>query len=276
MAAVLITGKGGSGSWKIRGEQLGHAIGATVKPQATADDVSAHDVVVVVKKLPDRSVLRHAKRVVWDIVDAWPQPAGNSWDEWQAKRWLNDTFKTDCVFATRKMQADSAADGIFLPHHWRPGIAENPIRKHVQKVGYEGSERYLAHWRPVIDAECASRGWQFVVNPAELAELDIVLAVRGGEFEGYATRHWKSCVKLSNAIGSMTPFIGIPESGYKEIAQRGPVWVEKPEWLKNAFDFLENHNERLRVADEFRRLRPSLSLETIATGYSRWLQGLKF
>lgn len=276
MASILITGKGGSGSWKIRGEQLGEAIGATVKPNATASDVKAHDVVVVVKKLPDQSVLRHAKRVVWDIVDAWPQPTGNSWDEWQAKRWLNDTFRTDCVFATQKMQADSESNGLFLRHHYRPGIAENPIRQAVKKIGYEGSERYLSNWRPVIEAECAARGWRFVVNPAELADLDIVLAVRGGEFDGYATRNWKSCVKLSNAVGSLTPIICLPESGYKEVAPLGVVWADKPEWLANCFDFLASHAERLRVAESFARHRDWFSLGTVSREYSRWLQELRF
>ena len=36
---ILITGRGTSGSWKIRGEQLGQAIGATVAEQR----VHVHD-----------------------------------------------------------------------------------------------------------------------------------------------------------------------------------------------------------------------------------------
>jgi hypothetical protein len=114
-----------------------------------------------------------------------------------------------------------------------------------------------------------------VVNPAELADLDIVLAVRGGEFDGYATRNWKSCVKLSNAVGSLTPIICLPESGYQEIAPNGVVWVDKPEWLKNCFDFLACRSERLAVAESFARHRASFALDTVAREYCRWLQALK-
>ena len=86
---VLVTGRGKSGSWRVRGEQLGKAIGADVTPNAL--DVAAHDVVVMVKRLR-HDIIDRARRadvpLVWDVVDAWPQPEGNLWDRNACMAWL--------------------------------------------------------------------------------------------------------------------------------------------------------------------------------------------
>ena len=50
---ILVTGRGGAASWTIRGEQIGAALGATVKPKASLEDMRAADVILVVKKVPD-------------------------------------------------------------------------------------------------------------------------------------------------------------------------------------------------------------------------------
>ena len=47
---ILITGTGTSGSWKIRGEQLGAAIGAEIMPRAALANCRRADVVVLVKR----------------------------------------------------------------------------------------------------------------------------------------------------------------------------------------------------------------------------------
>ena len=47
---VLVTGRGGAGSWIVRGEQLGAQIGATVRPLAETAD--GFDLTIVVKRTP--------------------------------------------------------------------------------------------------------------------------------------------------------------------------------------------------------------------------------
>jgi hypothetical protein len=75
---VLVTGSGRSGSWIIRGEQLGRAMGATVL--ANAIDIGPFDVAVVVKRPPVDLVRRiHTAAVplVWDIVDRGQAPVAD-------------------------------------------------------------------------------------------------------------------------------------------------------------------------------------------------------
>ena len=76
---ILVTGGGTSGSWKIRGEQLGEAICADVLPRAGFADCSAAELIVVVKRAPPElldTVRRSGRPWVWDVVDAWPQRPG--------------------------------------------------------------------------------------------------------------------------------------------------------------------------------------------------------
>lgn len=272
---VLVTGSGKSGSWQIRGEQLGMAVGATVIPNAR--DVAAFDLVVCVKRVSPELVDRVRAAgvpLVWDVVDAWPQPAGNEWTEEQCRAWLKariEQIKPDAIVtATKAMAADCG--GFFLPHHARPSLERNPIRREVQTVGYEGGD-YLGRWRAMVEAECERRGWVFVVNPARLADVDIVVALR--DAAGYAPRHWKSAVKLSNAQGSGTPFIGNREAGYLEQAiGTAEKWADTPEELKAAFDALTPHKERARAAGWMHAAAPTLS--AVAQRYATWLAALKF
>lgn len=272
---VLITGRGTSGSWQIRGVQLGRALGATVVPNAM--DFAPHDLSVLVKR-PTADLLQrlHGEkiRILWDIVDAWPQPAGNDWGREQCLKWLADQVAeirpAGIVAATRAMATDCERFGVpvlALPHHARPGLRMNPIRP-IKVVGYEGSEQYIARWRPVIEAECARRGWQFVTQPAELADVDIVLALR--DSSGYAPKNWKSGVKLANAQGSGTPVICGREAGYLETASGAERWTDTPEELAAAFDSLEPTEERLTASRRLKDAAPSI--DSIAMTYLSWLR----
>jgi hypothetical protein len=165
--------------------------------------------VIVVKRADSALVSRiHAakKPLVFDCLDSWPQPHGNAWDRETAIREMRDRCAAirphAIVTATWRMQEDLANNEtpIFcLPHHARPGQEINPIRPSVEKVGYEGAPLYLGSWIDILRNHCKRRGWQFVVNPAHLADLDIVVALRGGKYDGYQPRAWKSNVKLANA-----------------------------------------------------------------------------
>lgn len=274
---ILVTGSGSSGSWQVRGIQLGAAIGATVAPKAL--DVAAYDLVVVIKRPPADLVARiHAAGVplVYDVVDAWPQPAGNAWSRDTCMTWLRGQIAAvrpaAIMAATGAMAKDCSEFGLpvaVLRHHARPGLQRNLIRKTVQAVGYEGAEHYLGRWRPIVEAECLRRGWRFVINPASLADVDIVLALR--DATGYAPQHWKSNVKLANAQGSGTPFIGCREAGYLETAiGTCEKWASSPEELVQAFDALTPQAERLRVSGWMMAAAPQL--DAVAASYRKWLE----
>lgn len=281
MKRILVTGNGKSGSWKIRGEQLGAAIGAKVESYYCAQP-DAFDFVVGVKRggfWDFRRACGGRIPFVWDIVDAWPQPTGNSWHTPECLAWLKAEISAKAplaiVAATQAMEADIREVGfkgpvLTLPHHARPGQAINPIRRVVQTVGYEGGEAYLGKWKPMLGAECARRGWKFVVNPKQLADLDIVVALR--DIPGYAPTRWKSNVKLANAQGSGTPFIGNREFGYLETASGAEEWADTKSELIAALDLLSDASVRYHASTTLREGTPLL--ENIATTYRNWLESL--
>lgn len=270
---ILITGRGTSGSWQIRGVQLGAAIGATVEPNASK--VKGYQVAVVVKR-PRPDLLHRLSSVgvpiVWDIVDSWPQPAGNEWSRDECMVWLREQVRwikpAGIVAATRQMALDCeefAVPVLALPHHARPGQVINPIRERVKLVGYEGGEQYLGRWRAMLEAECGRRDWWFAVNVAKLAELDIVVAVR--EAKGYAARHWKSGVKLANAQGSGTPVVCNRSAGYMETASGGEQWADDETEMRAALDALASLEARREAVAKF--IAPQM--DEIANTYKTWL-----
>ena len=272
---ILFTGRGTSGSWQIRGVQLGAAMGADVQPMASK---TSADIVVAVKRIPDQ-LLRSIRGsfVVWDVVDAWPQPHGNDWTEGACRAWLDAEFariKPNAIIAaTQKMADDCAHFGVpvlWLPHHYRPDIELNPIRERILKIGYEGAANYIAPWLPTIETECRRIGAEFILNPRSLADLDVVLALRG--HTGYAARKWKSGVKLANAQGSATPWIGCREAGYVETASGGEEWADTAGELSGALRMLHEWEARA-VASEALRVR-AFSVERAAAELGRFLNGL--
>lgn len=274
MASVLVTGRGVSGSWQCRGVQLGAAIGAEVQAQATHSNA---DIVIGVKRLPTYMADRFRGRLVWDVVDAYPQPEGNDWDEAACKFWLGYEVRRlapiALIAATRKMAEDCRVFGIpvlWLPHHHRPGIEPNPIRERLEVIGYEGGADYIEPWRQAIESECERIGAKFVLNPPRLADLDVVLALRGAS--GYAPRAWKSNVKQANAHGSGTPLIACREAGYMELATGLEQWADNADELGAAIAALADVEKRREVHQAF--LKAALSLEEAAFRLKTWLGAL--
>jgi hypothetical protein len=264
---ILITGKGTSGSWKIRGEQLGRAIGATVVAQASRAVIEAHDLVVLVKRGPEdlvRRIHESGKPLVWDVVDAWPQPAGSQWPRPACLQWLrqrlNELRPAACVAATRGMERDIQAErvsALCVWHHARPGLQVNPIREQMRMVGYEGSEAHLGVWRQHVDAACRELGLQFLLQPHQLADVDVVVALR--EANGYAAMQWKSNVKLANAQGSGTPAIVGMERSYADTNRRGyAAAVASPQDLVQSLRDLAPKWERARLGAAMRDDAPGL------------------
>ncbi len=280
MNRTLILGNGKSGSWKIRGDQLGAAIGATVAVHPSA--VIGFERAVFVKRIDPRmlDLVRAAKLpIVWDVVDAWPQPNGNMWAREACLHWMREQLHVirpiAVVAATRTMAVDIVGLGfkgkvLALPHHARPGLKANPIRRVIETVGYEGGVQYLGKWERLLERECAARGWRFVLNPPELADLDIVVALR--EANGYAPKHWKSNVKLANAQGSGTPFVGNREAGYHETQGGGELFADTAAELHSVLDTLSDATLRHYASQEMRAAAPQLV--DVADTYRQWLESL--
>lgn len=274
---LLFTGRGGNGSWEVRGNQLGAACGARVQLMASRADCGEADIIVAVKRIPPLlldAIRKSGRKWVLDVVDFYPQPACAAWDQEASIAWAKQQIKalnpSAVIWPTVRMM-DDCSDGrpaLVLPHHHRQGIARNKIREKVATIGYEGRAAYLGGWVPMLERECRRRGWRFVTNPQHLADLDIAIAVRGGEWDNYASRHWKSNVKLANAHGSGTPFVGNAEWGYMETACGGEFWVDDANHLREAFDRLTPKSAREAISSRFlRRAYPVASAAADLSGF---------
>lgn len=277
---IVVCGNGKSGSWKIRGEQLGQAIGATV--DHSPKSIAGYDKMIVVKR-PGEYLTRARKArlpVVYDIVDAWQSVLPGNSTRAQCIRWLAqqiDVMQPSAVVAATKVMADDLKQVtdvpvLALPHHARPDQPINTIRPEIRAVGYEGSEKYLGWWDGFMDAECAKRGWKWVKNPATLAELDVVVAMR--DVVGYAPMHWKSNVKLANAQATGTPCVVNGEQGYRETMAGPELRAESADEMVDALDRLVEWGQdgRRAMAKTMRAGAPML--EDVAGDYKRWLGAL--
>lgn len=272
------TGNPKSGSWQIRGVQIAAALGPLARAviNATDADIAAADVVVLVKSF-DRALVKRIKAlgkpIIWDALDFWKQPDGNSFSRERAREILADrALMSDAwavITATDAMAQDLNAAIIVktIRHHARSGQPINPIRERLTAIGYEGSARYLeGGWFSAIGKEAERRGLPFVINPVKLADIDIVFAVRGGPWRGYVTDNYKSNVKLANAQTTGTPIVCLPEAGCTETASAGgEYWIEAPEQAADAVEALEPYPERFARSARLRAAVPSL--EAILSDY---------
>lgn len=276
---LLFTGNGKSGSWKIRGEQIGDALNAIVKPHATKADFKNVDLVIAVKRITEQTANDLKKtKWIWDIVDSYPQPECVKWDKEKSIKWAKSEIErlnpSAIIWPNNKMKDDVGFSGIsiVIPHHARPGLKINRIRESIKYVGYEGSLRYILDIEDEIKKECKHRGWSFINDAKNICDLDVVIAMRSKKWDGYATRHWKSNVKLANAHASGTPFIGAKENGYLETASGCEYWADDIEQMKYAFDMLESQSTRQLISDRF--LTCSISIEQVTQKYLELIRAL--
>ncbi len=222
---VLMLGNG-KGSWIMRGQQLGAALGARVTSSPTAADFGWSDVVVLVKRAGAvfATQAHQADRpVVWDALDFWSQPRDHRLSASQAKALLHAqirVIKPALVIGATEAMAQ-ACDGVYLPHHSWEGLVPTPARELVSVVGYEGNPTYLGKWAPAIKAECQRRGWTFVVNPPDLRLIDLFVAFRDDPWDGWICREWKSGVKVVNAMAAGRPIISQPSAAVREVQPAG-------------------------------------------------------
>lgn len=278
---ILFTGRGGSGSWQIRGVQVGAALGSRVIANATAEELGWADVIVAVKKIPGDLLARiraSGKPWVYDVIDAYPQPEAGAWSEEQAKRWVQTLMaglEPDAVIWPTSAMQDCAPymRGTVINHHYRPGIERNPIRPELKTIGYEGAPQYLGEWLPAFEKAAAKIGARFVINPERLGDVDVVVAVRGKQHNGWAQRMYKSNVKVANAQGSGTPMIAMPSRSYFETADDLVEWVMSPRDIDRALDALRPQMFREFAGKAAYKKR--YSVEDAANDYRNFLCALK-
>lgn len=277
---LLVTGRGTSGSWQIRGKQLGEAIGAHIAPRAS--NFRGYSPIIVVKRLNDEllGALRQQKRKwIWDMVDCWPQsqfiPGMARGD---AIHWLQQEIQDKrpdaIVFSTHRMLIDShwAGPALVLPHHaWPKYTRSITVHPDIRFVGYEGSERYLGKWMMLLEEECTHRGWQFHMNQG-LEGCDIGIALR--DPLDYASQNWKSNCKLANMQVLGLPAICSPENGYLETSSQHEVFISNTEDLSGVFDLLTPQETRIKISEAMKMAAPHL--DDIAKTYLEWLHRLNF
>lgn len=255
---ILFTGKPNKGSWQIRAVQMAAEFGECI-PYATEKQCRAADFIVAIKRVPQEvlnAIRASGTPWAWDTVDCYPQPACSGWSREWSIEWMREQVRsmqpTVVCFATQRMRQDVGFGGAVIYHHHRPGIATNPIREKIRVIGYEGASQYLGHWEKRLEQSARHIGAEFTMKPSALADCDVVVAFRGGAADCYATRHWKSNVKLANAHASGTPFIGQLDDGYRETMTGAEHWVDEPKDIDLALEWLSSQRERLRVSQVFR------------------------
>lgn len=278
---ILFTGKGTSGSWRIRGEQLAQALRCAAAPNASQEAIRSADIIVAVKKVSAQfveQVRQMCKRWVLDVVDFYPQPLCSSWTRDQACSWVREqigSLRPDAVIWPNRQMMEDCTDGrpgFVLYHHHRPGLKPIFVQKELRTLVYEGAERYLGRWERDIKRACNSAGITFSINPVTIQEADAVIAVRDKPYSGYAQHHWKSNVKLANAQGIGALFIGEQESGYKETSTGAELWLRSPLDLMDAIKQAQSFEAR-SLAQQL-ALRQAYSVEMAAADLKRFLNGL--
>src|SRR5688572_3875585 len=177
---VLIVGADSHGSFEMRGQQLGRAIGARVTTRPNPGDFAWADAIVLVKHAATewgKQAKRSKKPLVWDVLDIWKQPDGNQTaiDAHRASiMQTRDAIGITTLIAATEAMAQ-AIGGVYLPHQSRLRLTPAPARKTASVVGYEGRPKYLGSWRKVLEQACARLGMTFVVNPPDLRDVDVVV-----------------------------------------------------------------------------------------------------
>jgi len=166
------------------------------------------------------------------------------------------------ICATQQMAGDCG--GVYIPHHGRIGLVPTPPREAVRTVAYDGGERYLGRWDIAIREECHRRGWEFVINPKNLSDADILVAFRDGEWDGPICRAWKSGVKYVNAKRAGRPIITQPCAGSDELL---PMRYEVSDMraLATAFDTM---SYAFRIGASIQE-SDDLTVESVAETYYR-------
>lgn len=271
---ILMVGAG-KGSFVMRGQQLGAALGARVTSAPTDADFDWCDLVVLVKKHATTFAPRAhkaGKPIVWDALDFWSQPAQNSYKQDAATFALQShikVIKPALVIGATEAMAQAArayVPAAYLPHHSWAGLVPTAPRENVSVVAYEGNPAYLGRWHGWLTEACAKRGWSFVVNPADLSTADILVAFRDGPWDGWICRAWKSGVKAVNAVAAGRPIVMQDCAARREISPVGPQ-VESRDQLDEQLFTIAILDNRLHCFRQSQDEAPTFTLDAVAEQY---------
>jgi len=161
------------GTFQIRGIQI-----ASLRDDWVAGCQDGHfDITVMVKKL-DKS---NSPITVFDVLDSWRQDGTEiDFDKEKAIRYFQDLFSSrkidSVIFPNKAMREDIGYKHCTtIYHHYYPWIKRNPIRKKIEKVGYEGDPRFLGEWKEKLENIC-----NFVIVD-DLSKVDVAVAVMHAE-----------------------------------------------------------------------------------------------
>ena len=282
---VAFTGIVRKATWQIRGLQMACCRsnwGAVY--EINEHDIPGYDAFVIVKR-PDLAILsklkQHSVPIIYDVIDAWAQPADGiaTHNVGQArslfKRKFDGIGPDSAIFANRQMEADL---GTLVPHsttiyhHSAPWLTVNPIRPEVKTIAYDGEHRWLGPWEQTINRVCDRFGWRFVVNPEQLADVDIVIAVRGGMHDNFLAQSYKSNVKLANAYASGTPCLMQREGiAYQETGINEVRFFSTDEELVAGLEVLRSWEIRSAISAAFIDEAKKYSITEIARQYEHYL-----
>lgn len=270
---LLMIGSG-KGSWSMRGQQLGAALGARVTSTPTDADWRWADRVVLVKNHGAKFAAeahRVGVPIVWDVLDFWSQPRDNQADATRAVALFHAqarVIKPALVVCATEAMAQ-ACGGVYLPHHSWAGLAPTAARADVKVVAYEGNPLYLGGWAQRITEACKRRGWTFAINPPDLSQADLLVALRDGIWDGWICRQWKSGVKVVNAIAAGRPIITQETAAFRELNPVGCA-IDSPAELERRLDLMAVRDVRQLAADQ--PLARTLTLHQVAARYRLMLQ----
>lgn len=258
------------GSALMRGVQVATAGGWTVNSFSSRPDVR-----VIVKK-GSGTLLSPARVTIWDPVDFWPQPergdmqivsAGGDRDIISAledaRKKTGSVPKNAVIISITKTMRDILNENgyrtFYIPHHYQPGIEQNPIRKKAEILGYEGSEKFLGDdLRQRLSKLATSLGMRFVVNPGKkygtdgLKEMDIAILIRSKVHTNIFTTQLKSGVKIANCYASGTPFVSQMDAAAAEM--EAPCTFSSNRFDGTDFAELEYHVSSLAKDYDRRKL----------------------
>jgi len=255
------------GTFQIRGIQI-----ASLRNDWIAGCQDGHfDITVMVKKLDDSN----SPITVFDVLDSWRQGRTEiDFDKEKAKRYFHDLFnsrKIDSVIFPNNVMRDDIGykHCTTIYHHYYPWIKRNPIRKKIERIGYQGDPRFLGEWKEKLE-----KIGSFVITD-DLSKIDVAIAVRGSVYANFLSRSYKSNVKLANCYGSGTPCIVWPEKSYLETACDGVKFFTNEEELRSHLSDLESYEIRKEISDSFIRESKKYSIETIGKQYKTYFEQLR-
>lgn len=272
---ILFVGVG-AGSWEVRGRQIAHALGARATSRPSSGDWRWADCVVLVKRAIDAFGAEARQRhlpLIWDVLDYWQQPEQNDkpigWHVQQVKLLKQRYGISALIGATKQMAED--IEGIYIPHHSRPGLAQMPIRETATVVAYEGTSKYLSSWRKPLTHACGELGLSFVVNPLSLSDADLLVAFRGEQWGGDVCARWKSGVKYVNAIAAGRPILTSHCAAFNEIKPFGSI-VEHSDHVLWNLRAMTRRETRQMCWEVSRQRAAEFSIDAIVKRYTTLVQ----